>query len=92
MKNSWDGGKCGSYPAIMSKENGVTLYVSVNHTLCVEDRQRLQDRQTHGGNLLLVHPGVEETPVRYVSLDFSPSVVFAVLVLFVLSVNGRDYF
>lgn len=58
--------ECGTYPAIMSEENGVTLYVSVNHTLCVEDRQRLQDRQTHCGNLLLVHPA----EWRYVSLDF----------------------
>ena len=40
----------------MSEEDGVTLYVSVDHTLCVEDRQRLQDRQTYCGNLLLVHP------------------------------------
>lgn len=48
---------CGTYPSIMSEEDGVTLDVSVDHTLCVEDRQRLQDRQTHCGNLLLVHPG-----------------------------------
>lgn len=53
----------GTYPAIMSEEDGITLDVPVDHTLCVEDRQRLQDRQTHCGDLLLVHPG--ETPERY---------------------------
>lgn len=47
---------CGTYPSIMSEEDGVALDVSVDHTLCVEDRQRLQDRQTHGGDLLFVHP------------------------------------
>lgn len=49
--------QCGTYPAIMSEEDGVALYVSVDDTLCVEDRQCLQDRQTHRRNLLLVHPG-----------------------------------
>lgn len=44
----------------MSEEDGVALYVSVDNALCVEDRQRFQDRQTHGGNLLLVHPGKEK--------------------------------
>lgn len=34
----------GTYTAIMSKEDGVTLNVPVDHTLCVEDRQCLQDR------------------------------------------------
>lgn len=29
---------CGPYPAIMSEKDGVTLDVSVDHTLCVEDR------------------------------------------------------
>lgn len=47
----------GTYPAVMSEEDGVTLDVSVDHTLCVEDRQRLQDRQTHCSYLFLVHPG-----------------------------------
>lgn len=48
--------QCGTYAAIVSEEDGVTLDVSVDHTLSVEHSQRLQDRQTHRGDLLLVHP------------------------------------
>lgn len=62
---------CGTYPSIMSEEDGVALDVSVDHTLCVEDRQRLQDRQTHGGNLLLVHPA-ERRGTRDMSVQASP--------------------
>ena len=46
----------GTYAAVMREEDGVTLDVSVDDALSVEDRQGLQDRQTHGGDLLLVHP------------------------------------
>lgn len=53
---NWFLQKCSTYPSIMSEEDGVALYVSMNHTLCVKDRQRLQDRQTHCGDLLLIHP------------------------------------
>lgn len=48
----------------MSEEDGVALNVPVDHTLRVQDRQCLQDRKTHGGNLLLVHP--EEAKERQV--------------------------
>lgn len=45
-----------TYTAIMSEKDGVTLNVSVDNTLFVEDRQGFQDRQAHRSNLLLVHP------------------------------------
>lgn len=53
----------GTYAAIVGEEDGVALDVSVDHALRVEDGQRLQDRQAHGGDLLLVHPdeGRQET-------------------------------
>lgn len=57
----------------MSEEDGVALDVSVDHTLRVEDRQRLQDRQTHGGNLLFVHPG--ERSGHDMSVQASPPLV-----------------
>lgn len=56
---NWFLQKCSTYPSVMSEEDGVTLYVSMDHTLCVKDRQRLQDGQTHCGDLLLIHPADE---------------------------------
>lgn len=60
----------------MSEEDGVALDVPVDHTLRVEDRQCLQDGQTHGGNLLLVHPeeARKHTPFNL----FTTSLVYAV--------------
>lgn len=46
----------GIYPAIMREKNRITLDVSVNDPLRVKHRERLQNRQTHGGNLLFIHP------------------------------------
>ena len=43
-------------PAVAGEQDGVTLDVSVDHALRVQVGQRPQDRQTHRGNLLLVHP------------------------------------
>lgn len=45
-----------AYPAITGQENGVALYVPVNDTLRVQVGQGPQHRQTHSGDLLLVHP------------------------------------
>lgn len=74
----------GTYSAVMSKENGVTLNVSVDHTLRVEDRQCLQDRQADCSNLFLVHP---EEGRRQVS--FCLSAIFAVA--FLLLFHGSIY-
>lgn len=32
---------CATYPSVMSEKDGITLYVSVDDALCVEDRQCL---------------------------------------------------
>lgn len=45
-----------TYPAITSQENGVTLYVPVYDALHMQVGQSLEHRQTHSGDLLLVHP------------------------------------
>lgn len=45
-----------TYPAITGQENGVALDVPVDDSLRVQVGQSPQHRQTHGGNLLLVHP------------------------------------
>lgn len=50
---------CGTrdtYTAVVSEEDGVALDVPVDHALRVQDRQRLQDGETHSGDLLFVHP------------------------------------
>ncbi len=79
----------------MSEEDGVTLYVSVDNTLCVKHRQCLQDRQTHCSNLLLVHPGEEKRHTREVTVKaFTNSVSPVLLALFYpgLLNNGRVHF
>lgn len=43
----------------MGEKNRITLNVSVNDSLGVKDRESFQNRQTHGGNLLLIHPEKE---------------------------------
>lgn len=45
-----------TYPAITSQENGVALYVPVYDALHMQVGQSLEHRQTHSGDLLLVHP------------------------------------
>lgn len=40
----------------MGEKNRITLNVSVNDSLGVKDGESFQNRQTHGGNLLLIHP------------------------------------
>lgn len=60
-----------TYPAIMSQQDGVALDVSVDHALSVQDRQRLQHRQTHGGDLLLVHPAESNRNQSHLGFSFS---------------------
>lgn len=56
--------ECSTYPAVVGEEDGVALDVSVDHTLRVEDRQRLQDGQADRGDLLLVHPAEQNRTER----------------------------
>lgn len=65
----------GTYPAVVSQEDGVALDVSVDHALSVQDRQRLEDGQTHRGDLLLVHPGGPRTRLS-VSVSVAPLMDF----------------
>lgn len=62
-----------TYTAIMSEKDGVTLNVSVDNTLFVEDRQGFQDRQAHRSNLLLVHPESRWRQNKHRHHCFSPS-------------------
>lgn len=52
-----------THASVAGEQDGVALDVSVNDALRVEVRQRLQHRQTNGGDLLLIHP-VNETHTR----------------------------
>ncbi len=45
-----------THPSVAGEQDGVALDVSVYDALCVQVRQRLQHRQTDGGDLLLIHP------------------------------------
>ena len=47
-------------PAIVGEQDGVTLDVSVDDALRVEDGQCLEHRHTHRRYLLLVHPRERE--------------------------------
>ena len=45
-----------SHPAVTGQQDGVALDVAVDDALCVQIGQSPQHRQTHRGDLLLVHP------------------------------------
>lgn len=46
----------GAHPAVAGEQDGVALDVAVDDALVVQVGQGSQHGQTHGGNLLLVHP------------------------------------
>jgi len=61
-----DGPFC--YLAIMSQEDGVGLDVSVDDAIRVQERESLEARFTHCGNLYLIQS--ERNQVKYLDINW----------------------